>query len=363
MNILQKIFTPGSSTKKKSLLHGDQEVRERQSHTSPKASASTRIKRKSTTENSDGDSCGPLVQSVSLTVISDPVPTSFKTNSSFANQSRQTQGTASPKSVHLAGSLSNASYHLDRHHQHTSTQASSVSRHNQRSLFDRMQNSGSFALGDTTVAGGSSSANGCTVNLWRLPWTQQKVTMCPHCHRPRQRDRNTHVSRASYSVQQTGSENGMGDDMSEANDDMSYGDLEDMGGPTGESVTYCRCGAAVDGDTPPDHDNSIESAEERPQVFVVETQNPRKVLLRGPITNDSVSDSDGDEDHRRSYKLSLVSSLTSASLRRRAPHVQPTQSTDPPQSSSTSVPRSVSHWLHEQEASEAPALSSPKGVR
>ncbi|AYU82570.1 hypothetical protein, unknown function [Leishmania donovani] len=362
MNILHKIFTPGSKSKK-TLLHCDVEVGDRQPHSSPKVSASVQVKRKSTAASSDDDDdCGPLMRSVSMTVVSDPVPTSFKTNSSFANQSRPTQGPASFKSARLANSFSNASCHLERHHQHTAALAGSVSRHNQRSLFDKIQGSGSFAAGETTVSGGSFTANGGAVNLWRLPWTQQKVTMCPNCHRPRQRDRTMFVSRASYTLQETTIENGMGDDMSEANEDMSYSDSEGMGAPMSDSVT-CRCGVVSEGDAPLDYDDSAEATEEHPQMFVVETQNPSAVQLPGTIAEASDSEGEGREDLRRSYKLSLVSPPTSTSLRRRAPHVQPPLSGASTKSNTASVPKRVTHWLHEQQTSEAPVVLKPKASR
>ncbi|KAG5468279.1 hypothetical protein LSCM1_02257 [Leishmania martiniquensis] len=362
MNILQKIFSPGS-TAKKTLLHGDLEVGDRQSRSSPKASASTRMKQKSAAERSDDDPCETLMQSVSMTVNSDPVPTSFKTNSSFANPSKHTQGSASPRSARLAGSMPNMSSHSDRHQQHPSTLASSASRPNQRSLFDKIQGSGSFAVGDTTVPGGSFAGNGGTVSFWRLPWTQQKVIMCSNCHRPRQRDRGTYVSRTNYAAQQTSCEKDMSDDMSEANDDSSYADSEDMGGPTSEAVSYCRCRAGLEGDAPRERHNSVDAAEEPPEVFVVETRNSS--VAHGRCTIDSGSDSDGEgiEGRQRSYKLSLVSSLTSSSLWRRAPHVQQTLNTDLRHSCTSSVPGSVSHWLHEQQTSEAPAMLNLKTAK
>ncbi|CBZ30343.1 hypothetical protein, unknown function [Leishmania mexicana MHOM/GT/2001/U1103] len=360
MNILHKIFTPGSKSKK-TLLHCDVEAGDRQSNSSPKVSTSVQIKRKSTGKSSDDDDCGPLMRSVSMTVVSDPVPTSFKTNSSFANQSRPTQGPASFRSVPPASSLSNASCHLERHHQHTAALASSVSRHNQRSLFDKIQGSGSFAVGETTVSGGSFTANGGTVNLWRLPWTQKKVTMCPNCHRPRERDRNVYVSRASYVLQETTIENGMGDDMSEANEDMSYSESEGMGGPMSDSVT-CRCGVVSEGDAPLDYDDSAEATEEHPQMFIVETQNPSAVQLPGTVAEASDSEDEGRDDLRRSYKLSFVSPPTSTSLRRRAPHAQRPLGGASPQSNTASVPKRVTHWLHEQQTSEAPVLSKPKAT-
>ncbi|KAG5493212.1 hypothetical protein GH5_01952 [Leishmania sp. Ghana 2012 LV757] len=363
MNILQKIFSPGSTAKKKTLLHGDLEVGDRQSRSTPKPSAPTRIKRKSTAESSADDLCGPLMQSVSMTVHSDPVPTSFKTNSSFANHARPTQGPASPKSLRLAGSLSNMSSHVDRHQQHSATLVSSVPRHSERSLFDKKQGSGSFAAGDTAVPGGSFAANGGTVNLWRLPWTQQKVIMCSNCHRPRQRGRSTYISRAHYTAQQVSCDNDMGDDISEANDDTSYSDSEDMGGPTSEAVSHCRCGITMDGDVPREHHSSAEAAEEQPEVFVVETRNSNVARFPGTMGSDSDSDGEGAEGLRRSFKLSLVSSLTSSSLRRRAPHAPQALNADSRHSCTASVPKSVSHWLHEQQTSEAPAMLNLKAAR
>ncbi|GET92297.1 hypothetical protein, unknown function [Leishmania tarentolae] len=361
MNILQKIFTP-SSKSKKGLLHSDGDVRDRQSHSSPRSCTSAHVKRKPTAETSDDDDLGPVMQSVSTTVVSDPVPTSFKTNSSLVNQSKLTQGPASVKSVRRASSFSNTSCHLERHHQHSATFAGSASRHNQRSLFDKIQGSGSFAVGETAVSGGSFTANGGTVSLWRLPWTQQKVTMCPNCHRPRQRDRNVCFSRANYTMKETTIENGMGDDMSEANDDMSYSDSEDLGGPMSDSVA-CRCGVVSEGDAPLERDDSADVNEYHPQMFVVETQAASAVQLPGTIAEASDSEGEGPEDMRRSYKLSLVSPPTSSSLRRRAPHVQPLLDGSSPQKTSSSVPKRVTHWLHEQQASEASVRSKPKATR
>lgn len=359
MSVLQKIFTPGSLTKKKNPLQAsDLDDAERQSRGSPKTSASTRIKRRSSAEDDDEDS-GPLMRSVSLTVNCDPVPTSFKTNASFSSSLRAAGGPASPKSLRLSNSVaagSGGSTHLDHHHQHNATLASSLNRHSQRSMFDKTQNNSSFAPGDKTVLCTSGAGNATGVNLWRLPWTKQQVKMCPNCHRPRQRDRTAYVSRGDYTVPQAQADTGAGDDLSEASDDMSYDDSEGAGGAASESVTYCRCGAAAAGG------EASGAAEEHPPVFVIETQCSLTVQLPGTIAKDS--DSDGEhEGPQRSYTLSLVSPLTSASLRRREPHVQPMLSAASRQTSSASVPKSVSTWLNDQQTSEAPCSTRPKAAK
>jgi hypothetical protein len=351
MSVLQKIFTPSSSKKKSSLLHSDVDNSEKVSHASPKVSASTRIKHKPFDEDDD-DGQG---RSVSMTVNCDPVPSSFKTNSSFANQSKGGLGPNSPKSFRANASFSGTSSHLDRHHQHNATLASSASRHNRNSLFDKptTQVSSSFAPGDTTIPGANGTANNGTMNLWRLPWTQQKVVMCSNCHRPRKMDRaTTYVSRVDYSVPQTSNPN-MGDDISEASDaDMSCDDSEDGNGLLADSMTFCRCGAAMEvGDIA----EPGPAFEECPPVFVVETEKSSTVVLPGTIADDSDSDVEV-EGFQRSYKLSLVSPLTSSSLRRQQPpaHVAPTLG-------AASVPK-VSSWLNDQRKSEAPASSKPKPI-
>ncbi|KAK7200736.1 hypothetical protein NESM_000131600 [Novymonas esmeraldas] len=364
MSVLQKIFTPGSLIKKKALPHGDVERSEQQRFTSPSASVTNRIKRKPTVESDDDDDRGPLARSVSMTLNCDPVPTSFKTNSSFATQSKAAPASASPKSVRLGASFSNGGTHLDRHHQHTATLASSTSRHTQRSMFDKMQTNSSFAPGDTVVPGASFAANGAgTVNLWRLPWTQQKVTMCPNCHRPRQRERtNAYVSRADYAAPPASDAvEGMGDDISEASEEMSCDDSEGVDGPVADSTTYCRCRAAAAAGTA--LQDAGGSAEEHPPVFVVETERSSTVQLPGTIASDSDSDGGDVEGLQRSYKLSLVSPLTCSSLRRREPGSQPMLGAASRQTSSaTSVPRSVSNWLHEQQSTEGPKAPKPKAA-
>ncbi|KPA82290.1 hypothetical protein ABB37_03395 [Leptomonas pyrrhocoris] len=353
MSVLQRIFTPSSSKKKSSLLHSDLENSEKIPQAAPKASASTRIKRKSSSED-EGEA---LCRSVSMTVNCDPVPSSFKTNASFANQSKATAGPNSPKSLHVSGSLSGANGHLDRHHRHTATLASSASRPNRNSLFDKPAGpaNSSFASGDMTVPCASGTANNGAVNLWRLPWTQQKVVMCPNCHRPRKTDRATpYVSRADYAVPQTSSPN-FAEDISEASDDISCGDSEGVGGPLTDSMTFCRCGAAVGGDVAEPNAAMTES----PPVFVVETGKSSNMVLPGTIARDSDSDTEM-EGVQRAFKLSLVSPLTTSSLRRQQPHVPPSLgSTSRQTSSAASVPK-VHSWLNDQRGSEVPVTSKPK---
>lgn len=366
MSVLQKIFTPSSSKKKNSLLHSDLDNSEKISHSSPKASATLRSKRKPSDEDDDE----PLGRSVSMTLNCDPVPSSFKTNASFANQSKTALGPSSPKSFRASASFSGTNSHLDRHHQHNATLASSASRHNRNSLFDKPagQVNSSFAPGDTTIPGASGTANNGTVNLWRLPWQQQKVVMCPNCHRPRKMDRaTTYVSRADYTVPQTSNPN-MADDISEASDDdVSCGDSEGMGGPLTDSMTFCRCGAAVEGDVA----EPSAAVGESPPVFVVETEKSSTVVLPGTIANDSDSDTEV-EGFQRSYKLSLVSPLTSSSLRRQqhpatlaqtpSQHVPPTLTSTSRQTSSAASMPKVSSWLNDQRKNEMPASSKPKPI-
>lgn len=353
MSMLQKLFSSSSSKKKGSLLQADVDGSEKTPRSSPKTSASSRIKRKPL----DEEGGEPLAHSVSMTVNCDPVPPSFKTNSSFATQSKPMQGFNSPKSFRSNASFSGTNSHLDRHHQHNATLASSASRHNRNSLFDKPagQVNGSFALGDTTVPGANGTTNTGTVNLWHLPWTQQKVMMCPNCHRPRKMDRaTTYVSRADYSVPQTSNPN-LADDISEASDGASRDDSECLGEALTDSMTFCRCGAAIEGE-------ALESSapmEERPPVFVVETAKSSSMVLPGTIADDSDSDVEV-EGLQRSYKLSLVSPLTSSSLRRQQPRVPPTLSSASRQTpSAASVPK-VDSWLNDQQQMKVPASSKPK---
>lgn len=363
MSVLQKIFTPSSSKKKGSLLQSDVDGSERVLHSSPKASASTRIKRRPS--DVDDEDTEVLTKSVSMTLNCDPVPLSFKTNSSFANQARLTAGSSSPKSLRANASFSGTNSHLERHHQHNVTLASSATRHNRSSLFDKpaTQANSSFAPGDTTIPGASGVASNGTMNLWRLPWTQQKVIMCPNCHRPRKVDRaNTYVSRADYSVPQTSSPD-MADDISEASDDVSCADSEGMSGPLGDSMTFCRCGAAVEtesGDAAAAAATGAGAAqEEHPPVFVVETAKSSNVVLPGTIADDSDSDVEV-EGFQRSYRLSLVSPLTSSSLRRQQPHVPPTLGAASRQTSSGASAPKVNTWLNDQRKNDVPASSKPK---
>ncbi|KAG5493972.1 hypothetical protein JKF63_01804 [Porcisia hertigi] len=358
MSLLQKIFTPGSFTKKKKLLHSEPDGEERHSPSSFKVSSS-RNKRKLAAELSDSDTSEFLMQSVSTAVNCDPVPTSFKTSASFATQPKLPLGSVSPKSVRLTGSFSNTSGLFERPQHTTNTLATSFTRHNQRSLFDKVHSAGSFAAGDTAVHSSSFSANGSTVNLWRLPWTQQRVTMCPNCHRPRQRDRNTYVSRATYVVPHVVGGAGMGDDMSEAGD-MSDGDSEVLNGPANDSLTHCRCGAAAEDDAQLHSSGVAVAAGQLPPVFVVETQMSSAEKLPGSIDKDSESDNEEGVRVRQSYRLSQVSPLTSASLQHRQLTLQPGMKTTSNRASTASVPSSVSHWLHEQQVSEVPAASKKK---
>ncbi|KPI90488.1 hypothetical protein ABL78_0418 [Leptomonas seymouri] len=240
MSVLQKIFSPGSSKKKNMLLHSDVEASEKNCQLPAKASASTRIKRKPSDERDDGT----LGRSVSTTVNCDPVPLSFKTNPSFANHSRIGFDPSSPESFRAHASPG-ANGQLDRLQRHTTTNVKTIPPSNRKFILEHEPVKGysSLAVGNAKIYDPNETTNNGATNLWRLPWTQQKVVMCPNCHRPRK------TEKATTNVPQASNPN-HADDMSEANEVASSRGSDPMAVVLEELATYCRCKAAVEAEVP-----------------------------------------------------------------------------------------------------------------
>lgn len=212
-----------------------------------------------------------------------------------------------------------------------------------------LANNNSLASGGDGAAGGAGA--GSTVNYWRLPWTQQKVAMCPYCNRLIRQERVTQMNSKEFFVDDS-IRSDIGADLSKTSScsdssSSSSGSSSNSGayhpGLDSPSATYCRCGVgstqfalgpgAEGGEASGATTKNASFAQPRsngdlahsqppppPPVFIVETERSLNIVVPGTIADNSSSsseDSDTEGNHR-SVKLSLVSPLTSSTLLRNA---------------------------------------------
>lgn len=246
-------------------------------------------------------------------ISSDPVPQTFRSPAVILQKS-------SPLLVHQTHSnistpgFSNGSFTHDRA---VPVRGSPIALTQSRSA-PQFRGTGSFA---------GSDVHGNTVNYWHLPWSPQRVVMCPYCHRPQQQ-----VPVGGY-----GSLPGARSEASSRSSCCS--DSSD----SCQQETYCRCGTRGADDLHASqsytsgalkNDNSMalstsshSAAYTLPPVFIVETQRSACITVPGTLAEDGSSSEDEDDNSANPrtsshVKLSLVTPLTSHSLRMMNPPQQ-----------------------------------------